>query len=697
MSFFDIEKHERKLQEFQVMYDEVMVDRNKYKAGYEKVVKEFNEVHKPRLDLARAEATKWKDSYDKLLSTSQQSLKLTEESKKLAALEQQNANLKKVLEENVVTIKKLQIAVSVNKCLYEDKIKDEEKRHKDELRNKQLKQKMEKTDLEKLIVDVQATANSLQDDLKSAKDKSSSLEIELVQTRFKLASAMSNMSSLQQKLDKAEADARVISETFQQESEIKKIAQDKQDSLKSDLDIAKSQILVFQKAQDKFLNNEKDYLKTIEDLKKKIKTLETGLDKARAFENDLVAEKTRSSDKESIIVSLKKRLQDVDLAAKIDAQTIENRDKEIFSLNSLTFSLRGEVLDLKEQIKRLVALHEDEISSLNTLITNLKKEIDDLKEQLKKIAASQIIQRRHKDDDSDDIQTKSVEQIDIQKFDTELLTIDFKRLKRLVETNLTELTNKIDVITKEQINQARVLIELEISYQSEKYQDVQKSLKEDVKTCRMIKNKIKRIAKTIFPKIDEDLRSVDKIIQEIEKEGMLIRQIPEVPNYKVQEIIEYTIKTMLNKQANEKDFELNELKNLLQSSLSENKKIKQDYEEIKKALEDLNRINNLPVKITDETRPVKNTFKPQFRQPVYHLEVVSSVTKKPVYDEKLINCPMDETEMTNEIWVERCKVKPFLSNTSSMPYDDRMCQGEWSFQKNINQTYTPFKLKFRQF
>jgi uncharacterized protein YukE len=41
---------------------------------------------------------------------------------------------------------------------------------------------------------------------------------------------------------------------------------------------------------------------------------------------------------------------------------------------------------------------------------------------------------------------------------------------------------------------------------------------------------------------------------------------------------------------------------------------------------------------------------------------------------------------------ERCKVKPYLSNIKQMPYDTRMCQGEWSKQKMINMLYAPINL-----
>jgi len=47
--------------------------------------------------------------------------------------------------------------------------------------------------------------------------------------------------------------------------------------------------------------------------------------------------------------------------------------------------------------------------------------------------------------------------------------------------------------------------------------------------------------------------------------------------------------------------------------------------------------------------------------------------------------PVDEDNLTMENWLQRCMVKPFLSNTESRPYDERMAQGEWSRQKNVNR------------
>jgi hypothetical protein len=46
---------------------------------------------------------------------------------------------------------------------------------------------------------------------------------------------------------------------------------------------------------------------------------------------------------------------------------------------------------------------------------------------------------------------------------------------------------------------------------------------------------------------------------------------------------------------------------------------------------------------------------------------------------------LDQSEITFDDWYARCDIKPFLSNDECRPHDDRMCQGEWWMQKNVNQ------------
>jgi len=52
-------------------------------------------------------------------------------------------------------------------------------------------------------------------------------------------------------------------------------------------------------------------------------------------------------------------------------------------------------------------------------------------------------------------------------------------------------------------------------------------------------------------------------------------------------------------------------------------------------------------------------------------------------DEKLWR-ELDQSEITFDDWYERVRIKEFLSNDEVRPHDDRMCQGEWWMQKNVN-------------
>jgi hypothetical protein len=79
-------------------------------------------------------------------------------------------------------------------------------------------------------------------------------------------------------------------------------------------------------------------------------------------------------------------------------------------------------------------------------------------------------------------------------------------------------------------------------------------------------------------------------------------------------------------------------------------------------------------------------------KPEYELQVVGKRFSS-FEERKRIEKPLDETEMSHEIWLERCSFKSFISNTKAMPYDSMMCQGEWSFQKNVNQDLNYHKLK----
>jgi hypothetical protein len=79
-------------------------------------------------------------------------------------------------------------------------------------------------------------------------------------------------------------------------------------------------------------------------------------------------------------------------------------------------------------------------------------------------------------------------------------------------------------------------------------------------------------------------------------------------------------------------------------------------------------------------------------KPEYELQVVGKRFSS-FEERKRIEKPLDETEMSHEIWLERCSFKSFISNTKAMPYDSKMCQGEWSFQKNVNQDLNYHKLK----
>jgi hypothetical protein len=79
-------------------------------------------------------------------------------------------------------------------------------------------------------------------------------------------------------------------------------------------------------------------------------------------------------------------------------------------------------------------------------------------------------------------------------------------------------------------------------------------------------------------------------------------------------------------------------------------------------------------------------------KPEYELQVVGKRFSS-VEEKRRVEKPLDETEMSHEIWLERCSFKSFISNTKAMPYDSKMCQGEWSFQKNVNQDLNYHKLK----
>jgi myosin heavy subunit len=60
---------------------------------------------------------------------------------------------------------------------------------------------------------------------------------------------------------------------------------------------------------------------------------------------------------------------------------------------------------------------------------------------------------------------------------------------------------------------------------------------------------------------------------------------------------------------------------------------------------------------------------------------VSNPVSRP--DEKLWR-ELDQSEITFDDWNARLRVKEFLSNDEVRPHDDRMCQGEWWMQKNVN-------------
>jgi hypothetical protein len=330
-------------------------------------------------------------------------------------------------------------------------------------------------------------------------------------------------------------------------------------------------------------------------------------------------------------------------------------------------------------------------------IIELRKELNLLRNQLKAQAdAPSIKKKKDNDDDSSAPLVSSKQPIIV---DQTLLNFDAKlnHMSKTFSSDYEKMKSSFAIAKNEleqEVKSQKDLIEHQINVDRQDREEFQKKAK---KYKTKINGLINKITNAFSSGLTKEIKDMDRMIEQIFEQKTLIDKPIFLPEL-VSSIVAIALKHFEQRITLRDNYELDDLKDsmmMLKQQHAESQglyiKMTEEYfktttelSELKKvvhAMENLKGRNYIPTNEYTDRVVKKNEGQITDTLPK------ANIKKDPVNlssVEKQIWKELNELELTNEEWVLRCRYKEFISDTRRMPYDSRMCQGEWSRQKNVN-------------
>jgi hypothetical protein len=332
-------------------------------------------------------------------------------------------------------------------------------------------------------------------------------------------------------------------------------------------------------------------------------------------------------------------------------------------------------------------------------IIELRKELNLLRQQLKAQAGTPSIKRKDDDDDNSAPLVSSKHPVlsdqTLLNFDAKLnhmsktFTSDYEKMRSSFAIAKNEL--------EQEVKAQKDSIEHQINADKEDRIQFQKTAK---KYKTKINGLINRITNAFSSGLTKEIQDMDKVIETIFAQKTLIDKPIFLPEL-VSSIVAIALKHFEQRITLRDNYELDDLRDGMMALKKEHAesqglyiKMTEEYfkttaelSELKKVVHTRESLNSRSYVPTNEytDKVVKNNE--GMRGRITDTLSKTNIKKDPLTlssVERQIWRELDELELTNEEWVIRCRYKEFLSDTKRMPYDSRMCQGEWSRQKNVN-------------